>query len=196
MTAPAIVTARPFVHLHCHTHYSLLDGANRIPELCAEVKNLGMNAIAVTDHGNLYGAIELLKEAEAAGVRPIVGYEAYVAPGKRTEKDNKGSGGEYSYHLTMLAHSTKGFKNLIKLASTAFTEGFYYRPRIDKDILEAHAEGITVLSGCMSSEFSGLLLKEQFKEAKKLAEWFARVFPGRFFVEIQNNGIQAQADLN
>ncbi|HQR41290.1 MAG TPA: PHP domain-containing protein [Gemmatales bacterium] len=150
---PVVPTvAKPFVHLHCHTHFSLLDGANRIPELCSHVKSLGMNAVAVTDHGNLYGAIELLREAEAAGIRPIVGYEAYVAPGKRSEKDNKGSGGEYSFHLTMLAHNLKGFKNLIKLASMAYLEGFYYKPRIDKEILEAHSEGITVLSGCMSSE--------------------------------------------
>jgi DNA polymerase-3 subunit alpha len=187
---------KPFVHLHCHTHFSLLDGANRIPELCSHVKALGMDAVAVTDHGNLYGAIELFREAEAAGIRPIVGYEAYVAPGKRQEKDNKGSGGEYSYHLTMLAHNTKGFKNLIKLASMAYLEGFYYKPRIDKEILEAYSEGITVLSGCMSSEFSSLLLNEQTKEAKKLAEWFTKVFKDRFFVEIQQNGIDAQADLN
>ncbi|HQR06256.1 MAG TPA: DNA polymerase III subunit alpha [Gemmatales bacterium] len=187
---------KPFVHLHCHTHFSLLDGANRIPELCNHVKSLGMDAVAVTDHGNLYGAIELFREAEAAGIRPIVGYEAYVAPGKRQEKDNKGSGGEYSYHLTMLAHNTKGFKNLIKLASMAYLEGFYYKPRIDKEILEAYSEGITVLSGCMSSEFSSLLLNEQTREAKKLAEWFTKIFKDRFFVEIQQNGIDAQAELN
>ncbi|HMO35905.1 MAG TPA: PHP domain-containing protein, partial [Gemmatales bacterium] len=190
------VATKPFVHLHCHTHYSLLDGANRIPELCSHVKKLGMNAIAITDHGNLYGAIELLREAEAAGIRPIVGYEAYVAPGRRNEKDNKGSGGEYSFHLTMLAHNTQGFKNLIKLSSLAFLEGFYYKPRIDKEILEAHREGIPVLSGCMSSEFSSLLLNDREKEARKLAEWFSRTFPGRFFVEIQNNGIEAQYELN
>lgn len=187
---------KPFVHLHCHTHYSLLDGANRVPELCAQVKKLGMNAIAVTDHGNLYGAIELLKEAQSAGIRPIIGYEAYVAPGKRSERDNKGAGGEYSYHLTMLAHNTQGFRNLIKLSSMAYLEGFYYKPRIDKEILKAHSEGITILSGCMSSEFSSFLLKEQMKEAKSLAEWFVSVFKDRFFVEIQNNGIEAQADLN
>ena len=197
MSAPLPPAAtKPFVHLHCHTHFSLLDGANRIPELCEHVKKLGMNAVAVTDHGNLYGAIELLREADAAGIRPIVGYEAYVAPGKRQEKDNKGSGGEYSYHLTMLAHNNQGFKNLIKLSSMAFLEGFYYKPRIDKDILAAHSEGITVLSGCMSSEFSSMLLSDREKEAKKLAEWFAKTFPGRFFVEIQNNGIEAQAQLN
>lgn len=187
---------KPFVHLHCHTHFSLLDGANRIPELCNHVKELGMDAVAVTDHGNLYGAIELLREAEEAGIRPIVGYEAYIAPGKRTEKDNKGSGGEYSYHLTMLAHNNKGFKNLIKLASMAYLEGFYYKPRIDKEILEAHSEGITILSGCLSSEFSSLLLNEQMKEAKKLAEWYVSIFKDRFFVEIQNNGISAQHEMN
>lgn len=193
---PSPEANKPFVHLHCHTHFSLLDGANRIPELCSHVKSLGMDAVAVTDHGNLYGAIELLREAEAAGIRPIVGYEAYVAPGKRQEKDNKGSGGEYSFHLTMLAHNYKGFKNLIKLASMAYLEGFYYKPRIDKEILEQYSEGITVLSGCMSSEFSSLLLNEKMKEAKKLAEWFSKTFPNRFFVEIQNNGIDVQADLN
>lgn len=193
---PVVAVSKPFVHLHCHTHFSLLDGANRIPELCGHVKSLGMDAVAVTDHGNLYGAIELFREAEAAGIRPIVGYEAYVAPGKRSEKENKGSGGEYSYHLTMLAHNTKGFKNLIKLASMAYLEGFYYKPRIDKEILEAHSEGITILSGCMSSEFSSMLLNEQTKDAKKLAEWFVKVFKDRFFVEIQNNGIAAQSELN
>src|SRR5262245_17246315 len=166
---------RFFVHLHCHSHYSLLDGANRIPELVAKVKELGMNAIALTDHGTLAGAVELYREAKAAGVKPIIGYEAYVAPGRRTERDSKGMS-EASYHLTLLAHDEQGFKNLIKMASSAYLEGFYYRPRIDKELLEAHAAGLTCLSGCLSSEFSGFLIKDQFKEAEKLAAWFANTF--------------------
>src|SRR5215211_3334043 len=119
---------RPFVHLHCHTHYSLLDGASRVPELVKRVKSLGMNACAITDHGNLYGAIEFYRECRAAGVNPIIGYEAYVARGK----------GDAAFHLTLLAHNRTGFENLIKMASAAFLEGYYYVPRIDKELLAAH----------------------------------------------------------
>src|SRR6516164_6432816 len=158
-------SARSFVHLHCHSHYSLLDGASRIPELVRRVKEQGMNAVALTDHGNLYGAIELYREATAAGIKPIIGYEAYVAPGHRTSRDNRGISGEASYHLTLLAKNHTGFKNLIKMASVAFLEGYYYRPRIDKELLEAHSEGLICLSGCASSEFSSFILKEQMAEA-------------------------------
>jgi DNA polymerase-3 subunit alpha len=183
---------RPFVHLHCHSHYSLLDGASRIPELVRHVKQLGMNAVALTDHGNLYGAIELYREATAVGVKPIIGYEAYVAPGHRADRDTKGIS-EASYHLTLLAENQTGFRNLIKLASLAFLEGFYYRPRIDKELLEKYHEGIICLSGCASSEFSTLILKNQMDEAARLARWYADVF-GRnnFFIEIQNNGLDIQ----
>ncbi len=186
------MTERPFVHLHCHSHYSLLDGASRIPELVKRVKDLGMNAVALTDHGNLYGAIELYREAQAAGIKPIIGYEAYVAPGKRTDRDARGMS-EASFHLTLLARNRTGFRNLIKMASVAFLEGFYYRPRIDKALLEAHAEGIMCLSGCASSEFSQLILKDQIDEATNLAGWYARLFgPENFFIEIQNNGLEVQ----
>lgn len=191
-----MTATQPFVHLHCHSHYSLLDGANRVPELVRQVKTLGMNAVALTDHGNLYGAIELYREATAAGIKPIIGYEAYVAPGRRTDRspDSRGSSGEYSYHLTLLARNEVGFKNLIKMSSLAFLDGFYYRPRIDKELLEAHSDGLVCLSGCLSSEFSTLLLKDQLKEAKKLAEWFRRLFKDHFFIEIQNNGIEVQKE--
>lgn len=182
---------RPFVHLHCHTHYSLLDGANRIPELVERTKELGMNAIAITDHGNLFGAIEFYRECTAAGVNPIVGYEAYVAPGKRTEREAK-KRGEAGYHLTLLARNAEGFKNLIKMASVAYLEGFYYIPRIDKELLEAHAGGLICLSGCASSEFSEHILKENMDQALELARWFHRVFGDWFFVEVQNNGLQIQ----
>lgn len=157
-----MTTTKPYAHLHCHSHYSLLDGASRIPELVSQVKRLNMNAVALTDHGNLYGAIELYREAKSAGIRPIIGYEAYVAPGKRTDREAKGMS-EASYHLTLLAYNNTGFRNLIKMSSLAFLEGFYYRPRIDKTLLEQHAEGLICLSGCLSSEFSQFLIKEQME---------------------------------
>jgi DNA polymerase III subunit alpha len=182
---------RPFVHLHCHSHYSLLDGASRVPELVARTKDLGMNAIALTDHGNLYGAIEFYRECKAAGLNPIIGYEAYVAPTRRTEREARRRG-EAGFHLTLLARNRTGFKNLIKMASAAFLEGYHYVPRIDKELLEAHSEGIICLSGCASSEFSELILKDQLDEAQRLAEWFARVFGKNFYVEIQNNGLDLQ----
>jgi DNA polymerase-3 subunit alpha len=184
---------RPFVHLHCHTHYSLLDGASRIPELVALVKKQGMNALAITDHGNLYGAIEFYRECKAAGLNPIIGYEAYVAPGKRTEREARRRG-DAGFHLTLLAHNVIGFKNLIKMSSIAFLDGYHYVPRIDKDLIEAHKEGLTCLSGCASGEFSELILKDQMEEAEKLAQWFHRVFGKHFYVEIQNNGLAIQRE--
>src|SRR5262245_11062393 len=182
---------RPFVHLHCHSHYSLLDGANRIPELVAHVKTQGMNAVALTDHGNLYGSIEFYRECRDAGINPVIGYEAYVAPGPRTERDARRRG-DASYHLTLLAKNAVGFRNLIKMASSAFLDGYHYVPRIDKNLLEAHKDGLICLSGCASSEFSEAILKDQIDEATKLAEWFARLFGADFYVEIQNNGLDIQ----
>ena len=165
----------PFVHLHCHSHYSLLDGASRIPELVARVKSLGMNACAITDHGNLYGAIEFYLACRSAGINPIIGYEAYVAPGKRGEREAK-KRGEAGYHLTLLARNATGFRNLIKMASVAYLEGYYYIPRIDKELLADHHEGIICLSGCASSEFSEWILKGKMDEAEKVCAWFAKLF--------------------
>lgn len=182
---------RSFVHLHCHSHYSLLDGANRIPELVTRVKDLGMNALALTDHGNLYGAIEFYRECKAAGINPVVGYEAYVAPTGRRDREARRRG-EAGFHLTLLAQNRIGFKNLVRLSSMAFLEGYHYVPRIDKEILEAHSEGLVCLSGCASSEFSEFILKDQLEEATRLAEWFARVFGKRFYIEIMNNGLDLQ----
>jgi DNA polymerase-3 subunit alpha len=181
----------PFVHLHCHSHYSLLDGANRIPELVAKVRSEGMTALALTDHGNLYGAIEFYRECTAAGINPIIGYEAYIAPGDRTERDARRRG-DAAFHLTLLAKDNQGYRNLIKMASAAFLEGFHHVPRIDKGLLEAHSEGIICLSGCASGEFSELILRDQTDEAEELARKFAKMFPGRFYVEIQNNGLDLQ----
>ncbi|HVS35631.1 MAG TPA: DNA polymerase III subunit alpha [Gemmataceae bacterium] len=184
---------RPFVHLHCHSHYSLLDGANRIPELAKHVKGQGMNALALTDHGNLYGAVEFYHECKAVGLNPIIGYEAYVAPGKRTER-GAARRGEAGYHLTLLARDRAGFRNLVKMASAAFLEGYHYVPRIDKDLLETHKEGLICLSGCASGEFSEFILKDQMEEAEQLARWFHGVFGKSFFIEIQNNGLRIQKE--
>jgi DNA polymerase-3 subunit alpha len=185
------MSARSFVHLHCHSHYSLLDGASRIPELVDRARSLGMNALALTDHGNLYGAIEFYRACRDAGLNPIIGYEAYVAPGKRTDRESRRRA-EAGFHLTLLAHDRTGFRNLLRLASIAFLEGYHYVPRIDKEVLAAHREGLTCLSGCASGEFSELILKEQMDEATDLARWFAGVFGQHFFVEIQNNGLDIQ----
>src|SRR5215471_8214402 len=187
---------RPFVHLHCHTHYSLLDGASRIPELVKHVKGLGMNAVAITDHGNLYGAIEFYRECKAAGLNPIIGYEAYVAPNKRTDREPRRGGGDNDdaiyHHLTLLARDLTGFRNLIQMSSLAFLQGYHYKPRIDKELLAAHSEGLICLSGCAAAEFSDYVLKERTKEALELARWFHRLFEDRFYVEIQNNGLEIQ----
>ena len=187
---------RPFVHLHCHSHYSLLDGASKIPALVKRAKALGMPALAVTDHGNLYGAIEFLREAKAADFQAIVGLEAYVAPGRRTERTTGGaSGNEHSFHLTLLARNAEGFRNLLRLSSMSFLEGFYYKPRIDKEILERHSEGLVCLSGCASAEFSDHILHGKTAEAERLCAWYQKVFgEENFFVEIQDNGVAIQRD--
>src|SRR2546423_4364118 len=181
---------RSLVHLHCHTHYSLLDGANRIPELVAHVKKQGMNAVAITDHGNLYGAIEFYRECKDAGINPIIGYEAYVAPNSRTEREARRRG-EAGFHLTLLARNEAGFRNLIKMSSVAFLEGYHYVPRIDKELLAAHSAGLICLSGCASAQFSEFILKEQWDEAKALAAEFRRIFGEKhFFIEVQNNRLR------
>jgi DNA polymerase-3 subunit alpha len=189
---------RPFVHLHCHSHYSLLDGAGTIDRLVERAKNLGMNSLALTDHGNLHGALEFYKKAKASGINPIIGYEAYVAPGSRYTRDAD-SAKEASYHLTLLAQNKTGFRNLIRLASRAHLEGFYYKPRIDKELLELYSEGIICLSGCVSSEFSRLILRGSdtagsIEQAQDVAAWFSKLFKDRYFIEIMNNGIPIQRE--
>lgn len=185
------MSARPFVHLHCHTHYSLLDGFNRIPELVTQTKKLGMNACAITDHGNLYGAIEFYTACRSAGLNPILGYEAYVAPGDCRDKKKHPSGDNY-YHLTLLAKNSTGFRNLIKLSSIAFLEGFYYAPRIDLNLLEQFHEGLIVLSGCLAGAMNQFILKNQIHKAEELIRWYVNVFGEDFYLEIQNNGLAMQ----
>jgi DNA polymerase III subunit alpha len=190
------MSSRPFVHLHCHSHYSLLDGASKIPDLFDRAKALGMSALALTDHGNLYGAVEFLREAKPRGVLPILGLEAYVAPGKRTERTGGGvSGQEHSFHLTLLAKNAAGFRNLMRLSSLSFLEGFYYKPRIDKEILQRHADGLICLSGCASAEFSDYILHRKRDEAERLCAWYQKIFgEEHFFVEIQDNGVPIQKE--
>ncbi len=181
-----------FIHLHVHSHYSLLDGACKIPDLLAAAKKHGMGALALTDHGNLFGAIEFYRSALADGVKPVIGYEAYVAPGSRLEKDSKGIK-EAAYHLTLLARNEQGYRNLIRLATTAYLDGFYYRPRIDKKVLAENAGDLVALSGCLKSEISCLLGREAYDEAKAVAAAYSDMFgKGRFYLELQDNKIPEQ----
>lgn len=191
------MSSSPFVHLHCHTHYSLLDGASPIEKLVQRTKEHGMNALAITDHGNLHGAIEFYRTAKAAGINPIIGYEAYIASGSRHRKSMDSQ--EQTYHLTLLCQNRTGFRNLIKLASAASLEGFYFKPRIDKELLAQYNEGILCLSGCVSSEFNQKILAartggagDYLAAAADVARWFQGIFGNRYFIEIMNNGVDIQ----
>ncbi len=172
-----------FAHLHVHTEYSLLDGFSRIPELLDRAKELGQEAIALTDHGVMYGALQFYKEAKARGIKPIIGVEAYVAQRSRLEQTKQ------PYHMTLLAKNEVGYRNLLVLATRAHLEGFYYRPRMDKELLEAHHEGIIALSGCATSETSRHLLDGNFAEAVKTARYYKELF-GDFYIEIMSHGIE------
>ena len=175
-----------FVHLHNHTQYSLLDGLTKVPDLVNFVKENGMEAVAMTDHGTLSGAIEFYKEAKDKGVRPIIGMEAYVA--SRGMKDKEPGKDKAYYHLILLAMNNKGYENLMKLSTLANLEGFYYKPRIDHEILEKYNEGIICLSGCASSEVGDAMRQDQYDQAKKTAEWYKKVFGDRYYLEIQDHG--------
>ncbi|HEU4648082.1 MAG TPA: DNA polymerase III subunit alpha, partial [Gemmatimonadales bacterium] len=180
----------PFVHLHTHSEYSLLDGANRIPDLVAHVKKLGMDSLAVTDHGNLHAAWTFYEEAKAQGIRPILGFEAYMAFGSRREQQKPQWAPAAYSHLVLLAKNRAGYKNLIKLSSIGYTEGFYRRPRIDREVLAQHAEGVVCLAACLSGEVALYLRQQKYDEAKKSAEWLAQTFgPDGFWLEIQQHGI-------
>ena len=181
----------PFVHLHCHTHYSLLDGASRIPDLVARTKKFGMNAAAITDHGNLYGAMEFYRTCRDKDIKPIIGYEAYVAPGARTSRGATRAS-EAQSHLTLLAMNRTGFDNLVKMASLAYLEGFHYKPRIDRELLKERNAGLICLSGCASSELSKLILADRMEDARTLIDWYISVFGDRFYLEIQNADFEVQ----
>ena len=182
-----------FVHLHVHTQYSLLDGAARIPELVRCAKSLGQDALAITDHGVMYGVIDFYRACEKEGIKPILGMEAYVAPRSRFDRD--GSQDREYAHLILLAKNETGYKNLMLLSSEAFLHGFYYKPRIDYDLLAEHAEGLVCLSACLAGDIPQLLLKNRYDDAKALAARLQSIFHGDFYIELQNHGIPEQQQV-
>ena len=183
-----------FVHLHVHSEYSLLDGANRIKDLPVRAKELGMNAIALTDHGVMYGVVDFYKECKKNDVKPIIGCEVYVAPRSRFNKE-PGIDNHYA-HLILLAKDKTGYQNLIKLVSLGFIDGFYYKPRIDEEILEQYSEGLICLSACLAGAVNQQILKGDMEEAKKVALWYKKVFKDDYYLEIQNNGLREQVMVN
>jgi DNA polymerase-3 subunit alpha len=184
-----------FVHLHLHTEYSLLDGACRLDKLMERAHELKFPALAITDHGAMHGVIEFYQAARAKGIKPIIGCEVYVAPGSRLER-KKVEGDKY-HHLGLLAKDETGYKNLIKLTTAAHLEGYYYKPRIDKEILAAHSEGLIALSGCLASEIPDLIMKDQINKARDAVDFFKQTLGAEnFFLELQNHGIPEQAKVN
>ncbi|HMS31883.1 MAG TPA: DNA polymerase III subunit alpha [Candidatus Saccharibacteria bacterium] len=175
-----------FVHLHVHTHHSLLDGLQKVPQVVEKVKLRGMSAVAVTDHGTLSGSIEFYKKAKEAGIKPIIGMEAYVANRKHTDKDPQLDRGRY--HLIILAMNNTGYLNLMRLSSIANIDGYYYKPRIDHDLLQKYNEGLIILSGCIGGEVGDLLRQDQYKKAKDVALWYKSVFGDRYYLEVQDHG--------
>src|SRR5437588_4426522 len=184
-----------FVHLHLHTEYSLLDGAIRMRELMREAAEFKMPAVAVTDHGNLFGAIEFYQEAERAGIKPIIGCEAYIAP--RSHKDRASSMREAAYHFTLLAQNEIGYRNLVKLNTTAHLDGFHYRPRIDKELLAQHSSGLIGLSGCLAGEVNSAIQANNIQKATAAAAEYRDILgPENFFVELHDHGLEEQKWCN
>ena len=186
-----------FVHLHLHTDYSLLDGAIQIKPLSERLENLGMKACAMTDHGNMYGAISFYNTMKARGIKPIIGCETYIAPGSRRDRAGRAAPGEKAnFHLILLAKDYEGYRNLSRLTSKAFTEGFYYKPRIDKELLAQHSKGLIALSSCMSGVPSALLAQDRFDDAAVAALEFEEILgKGNYFLEIQEHGLEPQARI-
>ncbi len=185
-----------FTHLHVHTEYSLLDGSNKINEYVARVKELGMTAAAITDHGVMYGVIDFYKAAKAAGIRPVLGCEVYVAPGSRFDRETSHGEGRY-YHLVLLAQNNQGYSNLVKIVSKGFVDGYYYKPRVDMEVLERYHEGIIALSACLAGEVQRYLARGLYEEAKKTAFKYQECFgQGNFFLELQDHGLEQQQIVN
>ena len=186
-----------FVHLHLHTEYSLLDGACRLDRLVDKGHELKFSSMAITDHGVLYGAIDFYRAAREKGIKPIIGCEVYVAPGSRLEKKTSSGGRDVYNHLVLLAKDEIGYKNLIKLATLAHIEGYYYKPRIDKELLAQYKEGLIALSGCLASEICEAILKDQLPKARESIDWFKQTLgPDNFYLELQNHGLPEQAKAN
>ena len=185
-----------FAHLHVHTEYSLLDGSNKIKEYVSRVKELGMNSAAITDHGVMYGVIDFYREARKRGIKPILGCEVYVAPNSRFDRETAGGESRY-HHLVLLAENNTGYANLMKIVSRGFTEGYYYKPRVDKDLLRQYHEGIIALSACLAGEVQRYLSRGLTEEAKKVALEYQDIFgKGNFFLEMQDHGIPEQQLVN
>ncbi len=186
-----------YVHLHLHTEYSLLDGACRLDRLMEKAHELKFGSMAITDHGVMYGAIDFYQAAVAKGIKPIIGCEVYVAPASRFDKKSSTGGRDVYNHLLLLAKDEQGYRNLTKLATAAHLEGYYYKPRIDKEILAQHKDGLIVLSGCIASEIPELIQKEQLIQARDSIDWFKQTFGAEnFYLELQNHGIPEQAKVN
>jgi DNA polymerase III subunit alpha len=184
-----------FVHLHVHTEYSLLDGAGRVEKLVERAKELGMSSVAITDHGVMYGVVDFYKKAKSHGIKPIIGCEVYVAP--RTMKDRDPKHDSSQYHLVLLAKNQEGYNNLIKLVSMGFTEGFYYKPRVDIEVLRQYSEGLVALSACLAGEIPNLLLNGNYEKAKEAALRYRDIFgEENFYLEVQDHGIQEQSLVN
>ena len=183
-----------FIHLHLHTEYSLLDGVGKIDEYLNRAKELGMESIAITDHGNMFGAVEFYKKCIKQGIKPIIGIETYLSLNSIYSEKEKRE--RKNYHLVLLAKNEIGYKNLIKLSSIAYTEGFYYRPRIDKDILKKYSEGLICLSACMNGEISSLILNGNLEKEVDLAiQSYVDIFGKEdFYLEIQSNGVFGQEE--
>ncbi|SHL54662.1 DNA polymerase-3 subunit alpha [Anaerocolumna jejuensis DSM 15929] len=185
-----------FTHLHLHTEYSLLDGSGKIKEMVSRVKELGMDSMAITDHGVMYGVIDFYKACLAEGIKPVIGCEVYVAPGSRFDRE-AGASDERYYHLILLAENNTGYQNLMKIVSAGFLEGFYYKPRVDYEVLEKHSEGIIALSACLAGEVASYLRKGFYEEGKQAALHYRQIFgEGNYFLELQDHGIPEQADVN
>src|ERR1700682_143796 len=183
-----------FVHLHLHTDYSLLDGACEIGELTAEAARRGMPAVAVTDHGNLFAAANFYHQATTHGVKPIIGCEMYVAPDNHK---NRGTGAERSNHLVLLCENERGYQNLIQLVSTGYLDGFYYKPRVDHDLLAPHSKGLIALSACLRGEVADALLSEKYEQARTNAYRLQDIFgKGNFFLEVQDQGLEVETRIN
>ena len=185
-----------FTHLHVHTEYSLLDGSNKIQEYVNRVRELGMDSAAITDHGVMYGVIDFYRAARAAGINPILGCEVYVAPGSRFDREI-GSGDDRYYHLVLLAENNQGYANLMKIVSKSFVEGFYYKPRVDLQLLEKYHEGLIALSACLAGEVARFLTRGMYEDAKAAALRYQDIFgKGNFFLELQDHGIPEQQNVN
>jgi len=190
------MSAPDFVHLHLHTEYSLLDGSIRVAELAEQARRFKMHAVAMTDHGNMFGVVPFYKAMQKQGIKPILGIETYVASGSLVERRETPSSGERNYHLTLLAANNTGYKNLVKLSSLAYLEGFYYKPRVDKQVLARYSEGVIALSGCWSGEVSAALMRGDVESARAALRSYLDIFGSDgFFVEVQNLGLPETEDM-